>query len=330
GSGIRIPDRETFLVPGGLREDTSQFDFARVGRLASHLTLPSHRLFRHHRHSCSIHLHIQDRNRLADDDRQVQLHGSPDLFLLVRGDVRPDGFRRSLHGFGGYLQVGEEFQFLPAMSERCVLSHQSLHPAHSWRQFHVFDIQFDISGELAVVTLRAQVVRTRDLRLADGGEDGFRAQSPVTGQFAATPRDGKLLGSCFGKMKQFGQRRCTRLVHGRAHGHLEGFQIQSACLSAAVEDDAQELVYFARDFLEDRGGCFFSTDESPSGCAGRIWQIWALISISSLCRPCNLRNSAISRSAFRVAEWSGKDWVTDFPLTLYVRRRLGPWPGSLG
>ena len=78
-----------------------------MGRLAVRLALPTHRLFLHHGHSRPIHLHIQDRNWLADDDRQVQLHGSLNLLLLARGDILSDGFRRPLHGFGGHLQIGE-------------------------------------------------------------------------------------------------------------------------------------------------------------------------------------------------------------------------------
>src|ERR1035441_215852 len=84
--------------------------------------------------------------------------------------------------------------------------------------------------------------------------------------------------------------------------------------------------HFARDFLADRSRRFFSSGESTSGSDGRSWQICALTSISSLCRSCSFRNSAISRSAFRVAGWSGKDSVTVLPLSLKVRRRLGPWP----
>jgi hypothetical protein len=47
-------------------------------------------------------------------------------------------------------------------------------------------------------------------------------------------------------------------MHGGTHGHLDGLQIEASRLTAGVEDHAQELVYFARDFLLDRLGRFFS------------------------------------------------------------------------
>jgi hypothetical protein len=47
-------------------------------------------------------------------------------------------------------------------------------------------------------------------------------------------------------------------MHRRAHRHLDRFQVQMARLAAALEDHAQQLVYFARDFLLDRLGRFFS------------------------------------------------------------------------
>src|SRR5437016_7547415 len=43
----------------------------------------------------------------------------------------------------------------------------------------------------------------------------------------------------------------------RAHCHLHRFQIETARLAAIVEDDPQQLVYFAGDFLTDRFGLFF-------------------------------------------------------------------------
>jgi hypothetical protein len=44
------------------------------------------------------------------------------------------------------------------MLERSILAHDSLHAPHSRREAGVLDIQFDIGGELAGVTVRAQVV----------------------------------------------------------------------------------------------------------------------------------------------------------------------------
>jgi hypothetical protein len=119
-------------------------------------------------------------------------------------------------------------------------------------------------------------------------------------------------------------------MHGRAHRHLDGFQIEKARLAAAGENDVQQFVYFTRDFLLDRVSRFFSCGNIVSAFGGRIWQISELTSMNSLCRPCSFRNSAISLSAFWIDAGSGRDWVTVLPLTLYVRRGLGPCPGSLG
>jgi hypothetical protein len=58
--------------------------------------------------------------------------------------------------------------------------------------------------------------------------------------------------------RQLGQRTRSGLMHGRAHQHLDCFQIEVARLADAREDGARQLLYFARDFLLDRLGRFFS------------------------------------------------------------------------
>ena len=40
---------------------------------------------------------------------RVQLHGSLNLHLLVRGDILSDRLRCTLHSFGRYVQIGEKF-----------------------------------------------------------------------------------------------------------------------------------------------------------------------------------------------------------------------------
>jgi hypothetical protein len=67
-------------------------------------------------------------------------------------------------------------------------------------------------------------------------------------------------------------------MHGRTYGHLDGFQVEAACLATIVEDDAQELVYFARDFLADLLGRFFSWSLGGASSTGRRRQIFSLIS----------------------------------------------------
>ena len=78
-----------------------------MGGLAVGLALSPLRLFLHYRHCCPVHLHIQNGNRLTDDDWQIQLDGLADLTLFALGDVSTNCFRRTLHGFGGHLQTGQ-------------------------------------------------------------------------------------------------------------------------------------------------------------------------------------------------------------------------------
>src|SRR5216684_2885192 len=97
---------------------------------------------------------------------------------------------------------------------------------------------------------------------------------------AASTRDSPLVGGWGGEAQQSGQHSCPSLMHDRPHGHLGGFQVQVPRLTAAVEDNAQQLVYFARDFLLDGFRRFFSSGETVSA-TGRARQIFSLISSSS-------------------------------------------------
>jgi hypothetical protein len=53
---------------------------------------------------------------------------------------------------------------------------------------------------------------------------------------AAGARKAPLFGRRNGELQQFGERRGSGLMHRRAHGHLDGFQIQTTCLAATSED----------------------------------------------------------------------------------------------
>src|ERR1035441_7285429 len=68
----------------------------------------------------------------------------------------PNGLRRSLHGFGGHLQVGQQFQLLAAMPERGLLTDHRLHAAHSGREFRIFD--FVQAYPAATVQERQQIM----------------------------------------------------------------------------------------------------------------------------------------------------------------------------
>jgi hypothetical protein len=75
---------------------------------------------------------------------------------------------------------------------------------------------------------------------------------------SAATRQTPVLGAGNRKLQELAERGRTGAMHGRAHGHLDGFQIQMAGLLVAGEDYPQELLYFARDFLLDCVSRFFS------------------------------------------------------------------------
>ena len=67
-----------------------------------------------------------------------------------------------------------------------------------------------------------------------------------------------MLGRWNRELQQLAERRGAGVVHGRTHGHLGRLHVEMARLAALLEDDAQELAYFARDFLPDGFDRFFS------------------------------------------------------------------------
>ena len=84
-----------------------------------------------------------------------------------------------------------------------------------------------------------------------------------------------LVGSRGCKLQEFGQRCGASPMHGRADRHFDGFQIETPRFAATGEDRVQQLLYFARDFLADRFGRFFSSGEKASS-TGRARQILSL------------------------------------------------------
>ncbi len=60
-------------------------------------------------------------------------------------------------------------------------------------------------------------------------------------------------------LQQFGQGGGPGLVHGGTNGHFHRLEIQSARLAALAENQLQQVLYFAGDFLPDRFGRFFSS-----------------------------------------------------------------------
>ena len=203
--------------------------------------------------------------------------------LLFGGDVRADGLRRPLHCLGRHLQIGQQFQLLTALIERGLLTDHGQHAAHSRRELRVFDVQFDISRKLAVVTVPAQVVRARYFHLAHCCQDRLGALFVVVRLMATRTREGPLVCSRGCESQQFGQGGRPGMMHGRANRHLDGFEIEVAGFASGAEDDAQQLIYFARDFLLDRFdhfGRFFSWADDGISATGRSWQICSLTSNS--------------------------------------------------
>ena len=96
----------------------------------------------------------------------------------------------------------------------------------------------------------------------------------------ARTSQGPLVDSRGFQLQQFRQSSCARFMHDRAHGQLDSFQIQTARLAPIVEDNAQQLLYFARDLLADRFGRFFSCGDRESS-TGRARQILSFTSSSS-------------------------------------------------
>ena len=94
-----------------------------------------------------------------------------------------------------------------------------------------------------------------------------------TGNFA-------LASNRLGKLQQLSESRRAGLMHNGPESHLDCFQIQDAPLLPLGEDAAQQRGYFARDFLADRFGRFFSCGVSVSS-TGRARQIFSLTSRSS-------------------------------------------------
>jgi hypothetical protein len=97
---------------------------------------------------------------------------------------------------------------------------------------------------------------------------------------AAGTSQGSLVGCRHWKSQKFGQRGGPSVMHGRTHSPLDSLQIQTPCLAAGAEDDAQQSIYFARDFLLDRFGRFFSWADGWDSSTGRNWQTRSLTSNS--------------------------------------------------
>jgi hypothetical protein len=109
-------------------------------------------------------------------------------------------------------------------------------------------------------------------------------------------------------------------MHGRTHGHLQGLQIEAPRFAVGAENDAQELVYFARDLPVDRFRRFFSWAEGEVSSTGRNWQICSFTSNSWSPRSRKRWLSATSRWALAKRAGEESISVTVLPFTLRVSR----------
>ena len=129
------------------------------------------------------------------------------------------------------------------------------------------------------MTVRAQVVRTHQFHLAHRGEDLSATQFPIAGTVAAGASQRPLARAGRLALQQFTQRYSPHLMHGRPQGDFYGFQIQLAVFVSVLPDHLQQMAYFARDFLLDGFGRFFSCGVQACS-TGRNWQILSLTAIS--------------------------------------------------
>jgi len=173
----------------------------------------------------------------------------------------------------------------------------------------------------------ADVVGTLILNPPHHGKGGFGAEFLVARGMTARAGDRRGLGGSFAE--QVGQGGCTGAMHALADEHLDRLQVEAPVLAAVGQDLLDKRTYFAGDFLLDGFQRFFSCSDGRSGSEGRWWQICALTSGNSLCRAWYLRNSSISRSAFRTAAALAMQLVSQ-PDVGAVTRGIGLMAAAIG
>src|ERR1039457_5324508 len=173
---VFVADRPSFLVGSSLGEDTTEFGFPSVSRLAldlAHSALP----FRlHHRYPSAVHLDV-DHGRLRGTNlRQVQFLGAADLLLLTRGNMLTDGFGLTLHRLRGDLQAGQQVQLLPALFEAGFAAHHGHHAAHPGRKLGAFHVEFAIPRALPLAALRTDIIGALKLHRPQHGKQLLRTR----------------------------------------------------------------------------------------------------------------------------------------------------------
>jgi hypothetical protein len=139
----------------------------------------------------------------------------------------------------GDLQASQQCHLLSTVTERGVLSHQSLHAPHAGRELGVLDIQLLVGGELALMAMRAQIPGPRDFHRAQSGQHAPRAQFAVTRLVTARTRKAALWFGWLAEAQQLAERGGAGMMQRSAEGHLHRFQIRLAGLLALGEDASQ-------------------------------------------------------------------------------------------
>jgi hypothetical protein len=95
-------------------------------------------------------------------------------------------------------------------------------------------------------------------------QEGFPIRDP----------DSTIYSGAIETAEEFGKRIYVEAWKRGWSRHLDSLQIEVARLAASAKDNAQELIYVARDFLEDRFGRFFSSSVCSVWSTGRKRQIF--------------------------------------------------------
>jgi hypothetical protein len=113
-------------------------------------------------------------------------------------------------------------------------------------------------------------------------------------------------------------------MHRCAQGHLDGLQIELACLTPLGKDEPDNALYLFGDLALDGFRRFFSCALGCRSGAGRKRQICSLTSSRSRTNCWKRWNSATSRRAF--SKVAGVENVSEMvlPFRLRVRRKFGP------
>jgi hypothetical protein len=83
----------------------------------------------------------------------------PSNFELLAGfDIAADGLGLTLHGFGGDLDTGQQFQLFAALFEAGFAAHHRYHASHSGRTGDPVYIQFPIARRLTLAAMGADVI----------------------------------------------------------------------------------------------------------------------------------------------------------------------------